>query len=232
MILSAHQPTYLPWAGLFHKIWLSNLFVFLDTVQYLPKEWMNRNYIRCKNDPICLSIPVLDKNFLKIKTNEIKINNNYNWQRKHLKSIYLNYKNEKYFDFYFNKLKIIYEKKYDYLSIFNYEILIMLLKVLEIKTEVVKSSDHNFQLKKSDLVLEMCKEFKASTFIFGEQGRNYAKIEEFKKNNIKIFFQDYLVPEQFNLKSKKNLSVIDLLFRFGGDAREIIFLNQNNFDLK
>tara|TARA_B100000959_G_C14921033_1_gene599524 strand:+ start:596 stop:1294 length:699 start_codon:yes stop_codon:yes gene_type:complete len=232
MILTAHQPTYLPWAGLFHKIWLADLFIFLDTVQYLPKEWMNRNYIRSKNEPICLSIPVLDKDFLKIKTNEIMINNNQNWQRKHLKSMYLNYKNEKYFDFYFNKLKTIYEKKYHYLSIFNYEILTMLLKVLEIKTEIVKSSDYNFKFKKSDLVLEMCKEFNASTFIFGEQGRDYAKEDEFKKNNVRIFYQNYLVPQQFNLKSKKNLSVIDLLFRYGDKTREIILSNQNNFDLK
>ena len=48
MILTAHQPVYLPWLGLFHKISLSDTYVFFDEVQYLPKDWMNRNYIKTK----------------------------------------------------------------------------------------------------------------------------------------------------------------------------------------
>ena len=46
MILTAHQPVYLPWLGLFHKIALADEFVFFDQVQYLPKDWMNRNKIK------------------------------------------------------------------------------------------------------------------------------------------------------------------------------------------
>ena len=46
MILTAHQPVYLPWLGLFHKIALSDKFVYFDQVQYLPKDWMNR---KCRN---------------------------------------------------------------------------------------------------------------------------------------------------------------------------------------
>ena len=52
MILTAHQPVYLPWLGLFHKIALSDTFVYFDQVQYLPKDWMNRNRIKSKNDSI------------------------------------------------------------------------------------------------------------------------------------------------------------------------------------
>ena len=44
MILTAHQPAYIPWAGLIHKIYLSDVFVF-DDVQYVPKDFMNRNFI-------------------------------------------------------------------------------------------------------------------------------------------------------------------------------------------
>ena len=50
MILTAHQPVYLPWLGLFHKIALADLFVSFDQVQYLPKDWNNRNKIKTPRD--------------------------------------------------------------------------------------------------------------------------------------------------------------------------------------
>ena len=83
MILTAHQPTYLPWLGLFNKIALADKFVIFDTVQFLPKEWMSRNKIKSKNGEVYLTVPVIKKSFLEKKTLEIKINNSVNWRRKH-----------------------------------------------------------------------------------------------------------------------------------------------------
>ena len=45
-ILTAHQPVYMPWLGLFHKIAISDTFVWFDDVQYQSKEWDNRNKIK------------------------------------------------------------------------------------------------------------------------------------------------------------------------------------------
>ena len=58
MILTAHQPTYLPWIGIFHKILLADVFCIFDVVQYQKKEWDNRNYIYTPNGPLMLSVPV------------------------------------------------------------------------------------------------------------------------------------------------------------------------------
>ena len=45
MIISIHQPAYLPWLGYFDKINKSDLFVFLDTVQFQKNSFQNRNMI-------------------------------------------------------------------------------------------------------------------------------------------------------------------------------------------
>ena len=58
MILTAHQPVYLPWLGLFHKIASAGVFVSFDQVQYLPKDWNNRNRIKTATGPIWLTVPV------------------------------------------------------------------------------------------------------------------------------------------------------------------------------
>ena len=85
MILTGHQPTYLPWLGLFNKISNSDYFVLFDTVQYLPKEWMNRNKLKSPNGSFFISVPVLDKSFLNKKIYSLdKFINRYNKSKSNL----------------------------------------------------------------------------------------------------------------------------------------------------
>ena len=46
MVISVHQPQYIPWLGYFDKIAASDAFVFLDDVQYKARAFQNRNRIR------------------------------------------------------------------------------------------------------------------------------------------------------------------------------------------
>ena len=184
MILTAHQIGYLPWLGLFHKIWLSDTFVSLDTTQYLTGEWMNRNKIKSHNGDEWLTVPVIRKGFLNKKAFEIRIDDSRNWRKKHFKTLCLNYKNSRYYDYYINILEKIYLKKWDFLSDLNEHILKIFLKELNIKVEFLKASDENFNGKGSDLVLDICKKLKADKFIFGSQGTNYVLESDFKENNI------------------------------------------------
>lgn len=45
MIITAHQPAYLPWLGYFDKILKSDIYVFMDIVQYEDRSFINRNKI-------------------------------------------------------------------------------------------------------------------------------------------------------------------------------------------
>ena len=234
MVLTAHQPVYLPWLGLFHKIWLAEKFVLFNTVQYLPKEWMNRNKIKTNKGEIWLTVPVLKKGFLNKKINEIKINNNIDWRRKHFRSIYVNYKKTKYFNYYIELLEEIYSKTWEYFSDLNEFMLRTFLKELNIKTTFLVASKFDFDGKKSDLVLNMCKDLGAKKYIFGAQGVNYADTEKFKASGIEVFFQNYQHPtyNQIHGNFKSNLSIIDLLFNCGKNSLDVIVNNQDNFKLK
>ena len=227
MILTAHQPVYLPWLGLFHKIALADKFVFFSEVQYLPKDWMNRNKIKSAAGEILLTVPVLRKGYRDKKTSELEINNETNWQEKHLKSIMINYKKAPFFDNYIQFFQDTYTKKWQYLADLNEYMLRWFLKEIGIKTEFLKASDYDFEGTKSDLVLDMCKKLDANTYIFGTLGRDYAKIDDFKNAGIHLFFQDYNHPTYRQLYGDfiSNLSVIDLLFNCGPNSYKIIMSN-------
>ena len=227
MILTAHQPVYLPWLGLFHKISLAETFVYFDQVQYLPKDWMNRNKIRTKDGSIWLTVPVLRKGYRDLKTSEIEINNSTNWQKKHLRSISLNYKKSPYFENYIPFFEDVYSRKWEFLGDLNEYMLKWFLDELGIKVNFLNAKNFKFQGEKSSLILNMCKKLDASTYIFGTLGKDYANVHEFEKNNIKLIFQDYNHPKYSQLYSEfvSHLSIIDLLFNHGPKSLEIILSN-------
>ena len=175
-----------------------------------------------------------EKRVFEKKTFEIRINNSLNWRRKHFKSLCINYKNAKYYDYYINILEKIYLKKWDFLSDLNEHILKIFLKELNIKMNFIKASEQDFTGKGSALVLDMCKKLKANKYVFGSQGKNYVVEKDFNQNNIEIFFQNYNHPKYSQLHNNfiSNLSVVDLFFNEGPKSLEKIIKNQNNFGLK
>jgi hypothetical protein len=225
VIMTAHQPVYLPWLGLFHKISLADMFVYFDDVQYQTKDWNNRNKIRTNQGDIWLTVPVLSKNHYTTKLKDIVINNNLPWVRKHFKSIYIAYKKAKYFDRYIGFFEDVYSRKWDKLTDLNEYMLKYFLKLLGIEIPFYKLSDYGFASSKSDLVLEMCQKMEAKLYIFGIQGKNYADVESFNKAGVKVYFQDYKHPVYDQLHGKEFspfLSIVDLLFNYGEESLNII----------
>jgi hypothetical protein len=230
MILTGHQSTYLPWLGLFNKISNADQYVYFDDVQYLPKEWMNRNRIKgVNNNVIFLTVPVRKKHFLIKKTTDLLIDNSLPWRRKHLKSLEINYRKSIFFEKYIDEFVEIYKQEWDYLVDLNLYTLKILLKLLGMQIKIVKLSELGVEGKKSNLVLNVCKKLNANQFVFGEKGSDYAVIEDFNKNNIKPVFQNYIHPtyKQIGNKFISHLSVIDLLFNCGDKSLDIINQNQH-----
>ena len=220
MILTAHQPVYLPWLGLFHKIMLADKFVFFDAVQYVPRDWNNRNYVKSSTGPILLTLPVLSKGHRNTVINQIRINSEVDWRKKHWKTICSCYSRARFFKKYAPVFEHFYYQEWTYLADLNYEMLLLLFNILEIKVPVIRAKNYNFIGSKSELVLDMCKKLGASKYIFGRMGQSYACEESFARNKIELIFQEYKHPIYRQLYGKfiANMSVLDLLFNEGRNS--------------
>ena len=88
--IAIHQPNYIPWLGYFYKIYESDIFVFLDDVQFSNQGLHNYHFIKTQNGAVRIRIPVIQT--LGDKISEVKIKYESDWRKKHLTCSKLHHK--------------------------------------------------------------------------------------------------------------------------------------------
>lgn len=217
MKVAIHQPQYLPWPGYFNKIVKCDIFVFLDDVQYKKNEWQNRNKIKSSKGEIWLTVPVHYRFGQKI--NEIEIDNKIFWAKDHIKTIKVNYQKSPFFYDFFPVIEDLLSKKYDRLIEVNIASIEKILKYLGVEKQIILSSTLKIEPNKTktDRLVEICKKLSATVYISGTGAKNYLEEEKFKRESIKVEFQDYFVSTYPQLYGDfvPNLSIIDMIFNVG-----------------
>ena len=228
MKVAIHQPNFLPWQGVFYKIFCCDAFVFLDTVQFTKNGFQNRNRIKTPQGVSWITIPILSKGRFGQLTNEVKINNKIDWGSKIWKTICQNYSKAKYFNLYADFFEETFSRNWELLNNLNETILLKIMTWLDLNTQIIRASEMKATGKSFDLLLNICIEIKANTYISGYGGKNYMKYDVFKNSGIEIETYDFVASEYPQLHSEfiPNLSIIDLLFNCGPDSKEYILENR------
>ena len=225
MIASIHQPRYLPWLGLFHKVANSDIFVILDTVQFSKNSFENRCQIKLPQGINWLTTPVVLKGHLEKEIRNIKISNGTNWWKKHYKTLEMAYKRTPYWRKYEPFLQEVYlEKKWEYLAELNIYLFFWMLDELKINTKVVIASELEVTGKKDVLILNICKNIGADTYLSGLGAKDYVDEEKFEENGVKVIWQEFKHPIYPQLWGdfEPGMSAIDLLLNCGEDSYNIL----------
>jgi hypothetical protein len=228
MIFSGHQPQYIPYLGYFDKIDKSDCFVFLDQVQYKPREYQNRNKIRTKDSYMWLTVPVVYKGQGRQKIRDVKIDNGSDWARKHCRSLKSWYGGAKFFKDHFLFFEDVYNKKWEKLIDLNIHIIKYFLKQLEINVFLYYESEIGTTTQSTDRIIEIGKKIKADTYLSGIGGKDYLEEEKFSQAEIKLEYQEFIHPmyQQRYMENKDSflpyMSAIDLLFNEGPESKKIL----------
>ena len=212
MILSAHQPAYLPWLGYFHKIASVDVFVYLDTVQFEKNSFINRNQIKTPQGAQWLTIPVKTRGHMSGSLRTTTIDDSQAWRSKHLKSIEMNYRKAPRFHERFPKIEALLRMPESNLAEYCLNQLRFWLAELGIaNTRIVRSSELPIASSKSDLVLDLCRHFSAQRYLSGALGRDYLVDADFREAGIAIEYQSFKSPVYPQLWGAfiPNLGVID-----------------------
>ena len=211
VIVSIHQPAYLPWLGYFDKIMQSEIFIFLDTVQFEKNSYINRNKIKTSQGTSWLTIPIYLKGHLSNSIADIQIDITKQWQKKHLKSIFHNYNKCKYFDDLYPKLSTLYQGRENNFAELIFEQTQFWMEELKITTKIVRSSQLQTCGRNSNLIVDLCEKFNATKYISGVFGKNYLNEDDFRQRSIEIVYQDFKHPRYPQLYGDfvPNLAIID-----------------------
>lgn len=239
MILSGHQPVYLPGIILFNKIALSDSFMFVGHCQFCGGSWQQRNMIASPDGrPIMLSVPTSGHFGASIDETLIQDTISANkWRRKHCASIRLSYSKRPHFHRYFKIIEEIIRSPYKRIGFLNRALIAQCCEWLEIRAslldswkfkrpcEVLGTPDQPMIVgHKTDMLIQMCKATGIRSYLSNEGARAYVETPLFEAAGLKHYWQKFEHPvyPQGRPVFIPNLSIIDLLFNVGPAAAEIV----------
>ncbi|RMB63985.1 hypothetical protein EAX61_00975 [Dokdonia sinensis] len=193
------QPAYFAPIIQYATIAQAKAVVFEVHDNYQKQSYRNRFKIATATGVLSLTIPILhrvDKTARHQTTNEVRIENQFKWQRNHWRSLKTAYQTSPYFEYYEDDLEPLYHMEWDTLSAFHEGCNAFVMECLQIEVPTSNSTEY-FRTPTAQKDLR---------FLIDSKSK-----------------RDYPLPEYNQLFAEnhgylKNMSVLDLLFNQGPNA--------------
>ena len=173
---------------------------------YRKGSFRNRFHVGTAQGPLALSIPLLKGKNEQMPITEVQIANRVPWQKIHWRSIRTAYGKAPFFEFYAAELIKFYQKRYDFLFSFSWQLQTFVLEALGLTTKVQKTEEYYEQLP--DQQLDFRNKIRPKTYNVPQDP----------------LFQPYPYTQLFEEKQGflVNLSILDLVFCTGPEARNYL----------
>ncbi len=213
MIVTIHQPDFLPWLGFFDRWQKSDLYIVLDDVQYIRRGWQHRDKIKTPQGVKWLTVPVIKKGRYEQQVKDVEINNEENWRQKHLNTIQAAYKKAPNFNSVYHSIKEILSREHQLLIDLNIDLLKYCADMLQIETPFIFSSSFQENSKGTERLVRLVKAAGGNIYLTGLGSRDYLDEEAFNREGIEVCWQKYKQPvyPQLHKEFEKMLSIIDFL---------------------
>lgn len=174
--------------------------------KYQRQSYLNRTRIRLANKVENLSIPIQGRR-PRTPLDQVLIDYSQNWQKIHLRGIQSAYGKAPFFEFFFPYVENVYKKKYSSLWDLNFQMLTICLKLLKYSGKLTVCE--NLDVEPVDLDLRGL----------------IRPSESFSERNL---YQPVPYIQLFGLDFEPNLSVLDILFCTGSEAKMLLLRSIKN----
>jgi hypothetical protein len=225
-----HQPDFLPHLGFFDRLLHADVFVFLDSAQYVDstsRSWTHRDKIKTPKGAqwISLSVKSAPRD---TPIYEIELSEKVDWRTNHINLLRENYRKSPYFAEIFAEIEQLYANPWTKLSDFNRASIELLMRLFDIRIETVAATSLTPQGKSNELLVDILKKIDADRYLSGPGARAYFRPEPFAAAGIEVLWQDFQHPVYSQLYGDfvPYLSSIDLLLNCGIDKSRKILRNK------
>lgn len=215
------QSNYIPWKGYFDMIAAVDEFILYDDMQYTRRDWRNRNQLKTPQGVQWLTIPVRAKGkyFQKIRDTEIE---SADWAETHWKALVQNYRRAPCFSEIAKWLEPIYlGEPCSHLSPLNRRFIEAICEYLSIKTIISNSWDYTLVDGKTERLVDLCMQAKATEYISGPAAKDYVDEKIFADKGVTLSWFDYAdYPNYPQLWGDfvHGVTILDLLFNCGKES--------------
>ena len=219
-VLTAHQPNYLPWLGLFQRVAQSDVWVLADDVPFSKHGYTNRVRVRTAGGWQWLTVPVRTRGRRGQQISQVETCGG-NWQSKHWKTLEWNYRGSFHFDDFAPFLASFFEeRRWDLLVDVNVALCDFLRRQLGIEVETRLSSSLQLRRERSERLVDMALACGCDVYLAGGGGsRRYLEESCFAEAGVELRFVDFEHPEypQCFPGFEANMTALDLLFNCGAE---------------
>jgi hypothetical protein len=216
LICAIHQPDLFPWLGFFYKMKHCDIFVLHDDCFISKKSVTRRVKINSYDGEWWLTIPT------KNKSNDICetiISNSTKWQKKIELRMIHSYKKTPFFHEYIDIfLDCLYYQNHN-LSEYNIYGIKQIMKLLDIKKDLILSSSLNLKSSRTEKIINTLKSINSTVYLSGNGAGSYQEEGMFKINNFTLKYSAFkpTVYHQIHGNFTMGLSVWDVLFNIGSE---------------
>lgn len=223
------QPCFLPWRGQFDLFSRGDVRILLDNVQFVRRSWYNRNKIIDQGEIKWLTVPVQMKGNYHSLIQDIRIDNQQDWQKKLCGTIQRTYKRFPFYDEYGGELLNRLQQDWEFLVDLNRSCLDWCLEIMGLGWSFRRASEFTIHSgERIERLMELCRAVGANRYVSGPTARAYIGGGEcFAAQGLELDWMDYPhypeYPRPDGTMPSEELSVIDLIFSVGPDAPRYIF---------
>lgn len=224
-ILCGDALSYLPPIDFFARACLADVYFLADDIQFSTNGFSHRTKIKTGDGARMLTLPVLSKGRGSQLINQVEFDPARHWQRRHWKSIEVNYCNAPYFEQFTDEIGALFQKSYANLCEINITFTLALWRWLQVASTPRLTSEFPSSFKKEERLIELARKTGASIYLCDTKYRRVLSSEIFAEAGIQLCFTDFsgaVYPQLFGA-FQANLSALDLLLNEGPRAaREYI----------
>ena len=219
--VTIHQPNFFPWLGYFDKIMKSDVFIFIDDVQF-PKTggcWTNRVKLLVKGQNQWITGSI-DRNYKGTRTilEMVYITKNL-WREKLIKTIESNYGRHPYFCEVMEVIKPLILNKESNLAEYNIHAIKTICRWLKLEVKkLYRSSELKHENSSNKLLCSLTKTVKGDLYMFGKGSEQYQDEAIFSSLGIKLIAQNFVHPSYLQKNRQgfvMGLSIIDVAMNLG-----------------